>query len=95
MCILASAAERGQFSRPHSGELLLSRYVPITIEDRASIEHERGVWWGGMLSGVTPCCEVLGEIEQLESDRATWETDLMTGKDFDGGALTAVPQMTE
>ena len=24
------------------------------------------------------CCEVLGEIEQLESDRATWETDLTT-----------------
>ena len=25
------------------------------------------------------CCEVLGEIEQPESDRATRETDLMTG----------------
>ena len=41
------------------------------------------------------CCEVLGKIEQLESDRATWETDLTTDDDVDGGALTAVPQMTE
>ena len=30
-----------------------------------------------------------------ESDRATRETELTTGKDPDGGALTAVPQMTE
>ena len=28
MGLLASAAERGQFSRPHSGALLLSRCVP-------------------------------------------------------------------
>ena len=41
------------------------------------------------------CCEVLGEIEQPESDRATRETELTTDDDVDGGALTAVPQMTE
>ena len=33
------------------GEQPPSRLAPTTIEDRASIEHERGVW-GGMLSRV-------------------------------------------
>ena len=30
---------------------------------------------------------MLGEIEQPESDRATWATELTTGKDPDGGPL--------